>query len=146
MFCSQGPGRKSRVTCTQLSVYEEWSFNESSTHVQRRGPRWSNVSKQVKLRWMISLTGNSVSMCCELELVRSQKQLTQCRNISEWRRCFILLVWLWRKGIILSVSLNRCNGYEMSNQLKSHPWVRCDDTAPPPGENRPEAFSVNSLL
>ena len=46
------------------------------------------------------------------------KQLTQCRNISEWRRCFILLVWLRRKGIILSVSLNGAMA-EMSNQLES---------------------------
>ena len=46
------------------------------------------------------------------------KQLNQCRNISEWRRFFILVVWLRRKGIIISVSLNRAMA-AMSNQLKS---------------------------
>ena len=53
-----------------------------------------------------------------LGIVSLPKRLTQCRNISEWRRCFILLVWLRRKGIIISVSLNGAMAV-MSNQLKS---------------------------
>ena len=62
--------------------------------------------------------GGKYRLACRIQC-KIPKQLTQCRNISEWRRCFILLVSLRRKGIILSVSLNGAMA-EMPNQLKSH--------------------------
>ena len=37
------------------------------------------------------------------------------------------------------------NGCNVKSTEKP-PWVRCDYTGPPPGENKPEASSVNSLL
>ena len=47
-----------------------------------------------------------------------------------------------KKGIIISVFLNGAMA-AMSNQQKSRLESGCDYTAPPPGENRPEAFSVS---
>ena len=80
------------------------------------GRLWSSVALHVHVRE--HLPGNVPSWVLPFVTCKIPKQLTQCRNISEWRRCFILLVWLRRKGIILSVSLNGAMA-EMSNQLKS---------------------------
>ena len=50
-----------------------------------------------------------------------------------------------KKGIIISVSLNGAMAV-MSNQLESRLESGVTTPAPPPGENRPEVFSVNSSI
>ena len=129
------------ITRVVIGIWKQASLSLFTSHKQpHQLCSWLHVNA---LLWYVCLNVKSKYLECKIP-----KQLTQCSNISEWRRCFILLVWLRRKGIILSVSLNGAMA-EMSNQLKSRleSGVNvCDYTAPPPGENRPEAFSVNSLL